>query len=123
VRSFASKRPSPAPPAPRTEGLRDVIVGADAEAEHPIGFLDLAVNMMMGTVVSARSRFATSNPSMRGRPRSSTTRFGGRADAGTSASSPVPRTPRNRHAEGSLDYFCDARIILDDQDRLQVDPP
>ena len=64
----------PAAELAHRERLRDVVVGAELEAEHLVDSSSRAVSMMIGTVLRARRRLQTSRPSSPGSIRSSTTR-------------------------------------------------
>ena len=71
------------------EGLGDVVVGAELEADDLVDLLGLAVSMMIGTVLRARSRRQTSSPSSLGIITSSTTRSKLPSPKRLSASPPV----------------------------------
>jgi len=47
---------------PRTKGLREVVVGAEAKTGHAVVLGGLAVSMMIGTFEPVRSVRATSSP-------------------------------------------------------------
>ena len=80
------------------ERLDHVVVGAQLQADDPVGLVPRAVSITIGTLEVRRRLRATSSPSRPGSPRSSTTRSGRARRASASATSPSPATTTSNPA-------------------------